>query len=514
MRRSNMIRALGAAAVALTATGVFLAVTPSAQAATAIPAHVFAPYFEAYNGDSLNGLSQQSGNKYLTMAFVQTATRGSCTVYWNGDTGMPIANSTFGSDIAAIRARGGDVIPSFGGYAADNGGTEIADSCTDVNQIAGQFEKIITTYDVTRIDLDIEDNSLTNSAGIDRRNKAVKIVEDWAAANGRSIQFVYTLPTTTGGLADSGLAVLRNAVTNNARIDVVNMMTFDYYDNQPHQMANDTKTAANGLHGQLQQLYPGKTSQQLWNMIGVTEMIGVDDFGPAETFTLADANAVASWATQQGIAELSFWALQRDNGGCPGGAASDTCSGISQNTWDFSHIFAPFTSGGGTSSPSPSRSVSPSPSRSTSPSPSHSTSPSPSQSQSSSPPAGGLSNGNFETGSLAPWTGSLCSVVTTPVHGGTKALKAAASSSDNAQCGQTVAVQANRAYTLTAWVQGSYAFLGATTGSGDVSTWTPGGSSWTKLTVTVNTGGSTSIKVWVHGWYGTGTIYVDDVTLA
>src|SRR3954453_18267235 len=110
MRRSL----IAAAAVALAATGVVLAVTPSAQEATAIPAHVFAPYFEAYNGDSLSGLSQQSGDKYLTMAFIQTASRGSCTVYWNGDTGMPIANATFGSDIAAIRARGGDVIPSFG----------------------------------------------------------------------------------------------------------------------------------------------------------------------------------------------------------------------------------------------------------------------------------------------------------------------------------------------------------------------------------------------------------------
>src|SRR5690349_5611012 len=380
MRRSLV----AVAAAAVCATAFVAAASPDAQAATTsrIPAHVFAPYFEAYNGDSLSGLSSQSGDKFLTLAFVQTPSRGSCTVYFNGDTSMPIASGTFGSDISAIRASGGDVIPSFGGYAADNGGTEIADSCTNVDSIAAQFEKVITTYDVTRLDLDIEDNSLTNSAGIDRRNKAIKKVEDWAAANGRLVEFSYTLPTTTSGLADSGLAVLRNAVSNNARVDIVNQMTFDYYDNQPHQMANDTKTASNGLHSQLQQLYPSKTSAQLWSMIGVTEMIGVDDFGPAETFTLADANAVYSWAVQQGIAELSFWALQRDNGGCPGGAAADTCSGISQNTWDFSHIFAPFTSGGGgTSSPSPSRSVSPSPSRSTSPSPSQSQS----QSQSQSP---------------------------------------------------------------------------------------------------------------------------------
>ncbi|MEV4509008.1 glycosyl hydrolase family 18 protein [Dactylosporangium sp. NPDC049525] len=501
------------AAVAMLGAAVALVVTAPAQAATTLPAHVFAPYFEAYNGDSLNGLSQQSGVKHLTLAFIQTATRGSCTVYFNGDTSMPIASSTFGADIAAIRARGGDVIPSFGGYAADNGGTEIADSCTDVNQIAAQFQKVITTYDVTRIDLDIEDNSLTNTAGIDRRNKAIKLTQDWAAANGRTVQFVYTLPTTTAGLADSGLAVLRNAVANNARVDIVNQMTFDYYDNQPHQMAQDTITASNGLHAQLGQLYPAKTAAQRWAMVGVTEMIGVDDFGPAETFTVADATTVLNWANQQGIASLSFWALQRDNGGCPGGAAADNCSGIQQSTWQFSHIFAPFTSG--TTSPSPSGSKSPSRSPSTSPSASTSPSRSPSTSPSTStPPGGGIVNGTFETGALSPWTCSLGSVVTTPVHGGTKALKAAASNSDTAQCSQTVGVSANRTYTLSAWVQGNYAFLGATTGAGDVSTWTPGGSTWTKLTVTVNTGSSTSIKVWLHGWYGTGTIYADDVTLA
>ena len=168
------------------------------------------------------------------MAFIQTATRGSCTPYWNGDTSMPIASATFGADIATIRARGGDVIPSFGGYAADNGGTEIADSCTESNQIAAAYEKVITTYDVTRIDLDIEDNSLTNTAGIDRRNKAIKLVEDWAAANGRTVQFHYTLPTTTTrARAPAAWRCCTTRSTNNARIDFVNLMTFDYYDKPP-----------------------------------------------------------------------------------------------------------------------------------------------------------------------------------------------------------------------------------------------------------------------------------------
>jgi chitinase len=352
MRRSRLVTLAALAAVA----AGFLALTgPDAQAAdrrgqhhyghSRIPAHVFAPYFEAWTGDSPAAVAKQSGDKYLTMAFVQTAAPGSCTALWNGDVALPIAASSFGADIAAIRASGGDVIPSFGGYSADNGGTEIADSCASVDAIAAQFVKLITTYGVTRIDLDIEDNSLSNVAGIDRRNKAVKKTEDWAAAHGRAIQFVYTLPTTTHGLEPDALAVLQNAVTNKARIDVVNLMTFDYYDELPHQMAADTKTAAAGLVGQLAILHPRTTTGQLWAMVGITEMIGVDDFGPAETFARADAPIVERWAARQGIAMLSFWAVQRDNGSCPGGAADDACSGVAQSTWQFSKTFQRFTSG-------------------------------------------------------------------------------------------------------------------------------------------------------------------------
>ncbi|GII89032.1 chitinase [Sphaerisporangium siamense] len=360
MQLRVMLRmALAVITTAAAALGFAVVGGTPAQAAAGIPAHVFAPYFEAWTGEDPATLAQQSGAKYLTMAFLQAATKGSCTAYWNGDTEMPISQSTFGASINTIRAAGGDVIPSFGGYTATNTGTEIADSCTNVNSIASVFQSIITTYGVTRIDLDIEDNSLNNSAGIDRRNKAIKLTQDWAAANGKTIQFSYTLPTTTSGLASSGLAVLRNAVTNGARIDVVNIMTFDYYDGATHQMATDTQNSAQGLFNQLKNLYPGKSDTELWGMIGVTEMIGIDDYGPAETFYTTDAAPVLNWAKSKGIAMISFWALQRDNGGCPGTGGSDSCSGIAQSTWFFSQAFAPFTSGG---TPSNDFSVSVSPS--------------------------------------------------------------------------------------------------------------------------------------------------------
>ncbi|WP_203910437.1 fibronectin type III domain-containing protein [Rhizocola hellebori] len=124
-----------------------------------------------------------------------------------------------------------------------------------------------------------------------------------------------------------------------------------------------------------------------------------------------------------------------------------------------------------------------------------------------------LSNPGFETGSLAPWscTGGLGSVVSTPVQAGTRALQGAASSSDNAQCTQTVAVQANTAYVLTGWVRGNYVYLGIT---GGASTWTPTAAAYTKLTVNFTTGaGQTSVQVFTHGWYGQGTYFADEISL-
>ena len=335
------------AGVAATIGGV-VAGSGTASAAT-IPAHVFAPYFEAWTGQSPATLSQQSGARYLTMAFLQTASSGSCTVYWNGSTSMPVSSSVFGSDFSTIRSNGGDVIPSFGGYTADTTNTEIADSCTSVSSVASQYENVITTYGVSRLDFDVEANSLGNSAGIDRRNKAIAAVEQWAASSGRTVQFSYTFPTSITGLESDTMAVLRNAISNGARIDVVNIMTFDYYLGTTQEMATDTETAASGLESQLAGLYPSKTSAQLWQMIGVTEMIGIDDYGSAETFTTADATTVESWAVSRGIDEISFWALQRDNGNCPGTGGQSTCSGISQPAWYFSQAFEPFTSGTTTS---------------------------------------------------------------------------------------------------------------------------------------------------------------------
>ena len=298
-----------------------------------LPPHVFAPYY--FNTtDTLAATSKASGAKYLTLAFLQTAKPGSCTVDWNGDPSMPVGK-TYAAGIAAVQAAGGNIVPSFGGASADSADEELADSCHSVSAIAGQYEKVVTTYHVTRLDLDTEEDSLNNYAGIDRRNKAVAMVERWAQRTHRSVQFVYTIPTNTTGTDQGGSYVLQNAVANGAQIAIVNIMTFDYYDNLPHEMADNTEGAAQQLYDRLHVLYPGKSPSQLWGMIGVTEDLGVDDYGPAETFTLADAGTVERWAAARGLAELSFWNVQDDN---------KAGSQQKQSPYEYSRILEPFTS--------------------------------------------------------------------------------------------------------------------------------------------------------------------------
>ncbi|MBP8535323.1 chitinase [Streptomyces sp. MK37H] len=125
-------------------------------------------------------------------------------------------------------------------------------------------------------------------------------------------------------------------------------------------------------------------------------------------------------------------------------------------------------------------------------------------------------NPGFESG-LSGWTCSAASgtTVASPVHSGSAALKATPAGSDNARCAQTVAVKPNSSYTLSAWVQGSYVYLGASgTGTTDVSTWTPSATGWQQLSTSFTTGaGTTSVTVYTHGWYGQPAYYADDISL-
>jgi len=310
------------------------------------PAQVFSPYFETWTSGSIPSFSSQSGVKYFNLGFLQASSAGSCTLTWDGNSSQAVTASAFGPQIGKLKQAGGNVALTFGGQSAGNNGTEIADSCTDVNSIAAAYESVISTYHVTRLDMDVELNSLNNTAGIDRRNKALVMTQAWAAQHGHSLQIQYTLPVQPSGLQPNALSVLQDAVSAGVHISVVNIMAFDYYDVPGTvEMGTEAIRAADSVHRQLAALYPKYSSKKLWATEGITFLPGIDD-NPSKTevTSLSDAKQILAFARDHSFGLISIWAIERDNGGCPGSVDSNSCSGISQDSWAFSHLLEPFTS--------------------------------------------------------------------------------------------------------------------------------------------------------------------------
>ncbi len=121
-----------------------------------------------------------------------------------------------------------------------------------------------------------------------------------------------------------------------------------------------------------------------------------------------------------------------------------------------------------------------------------------------------LANPGFEAGSLSGWTCANATTVSSPTHAGGYALAGTPVGADYAQCSQTVSVQPNTTYSVSAWVRGNPVYLGIT---GGPSTWSGNSSAYNQLSLTFTTGNQTSAQLYLHGWYGAGTYYADDVVL-
>jgi glycosyl hydrolase family 18 (putative chitinase) len=311
---------------------------PVAAASQVTPAATgfgVAPYVDMTNNQEpmLNDAISGGGLKAFTAAFVIGS---GCTPIW-GDT-LPVTNDpTVSGEISSAQSAGAQVIVSFGGA----GGVELAQSCTDANQLTSAYQSVIDTYHLSHLDFDVEGAAIADTTSVNRRFAAIKNLE---SANPGLVVSV-TIPVLPDGPDANGQTFLSDAKNDGARIDLINIMTMDYYgswDGNPQMGAYATQAAQATLN-YAKTLWPSETYGQL----GITPMIGQND-DSAEVFSEADAQTVVSFANSNGIGRLAFWSVDRDQP-CTGGVSGlPACSAISQSKLDFTRIFDGYNGGGGT----------------------------------------------------------------------------------------------------------------------------------------------------------------------
>ncbi len=308
---------------------------PSAPAD--VPDHMFSPYIDMAmsQGADLVAISEAADIEHFTLAFMLGSDEG---IGWQGagsiedDTLYTLSGTTTTilEQVQAIQARGGNITISFGGAA----GTEAALTAPNASVLQAQYQSVIDRSHVTSIDFDIEGAAVMDQHSITLRDQAIVGLQ---AAN-PDLQVSFTLPVMPTGLVESGLNLLRSAMSDGVRVDMVNIMTMDYgvgSDNNG-QMGVSAIQASEATQRQLAAL-------GLDAKIGITPMIGINDI-PSEVFTLADARMLLAYAqADPDVAMLSMWSVARDNGNSAGAPfTSSDSSGIAQNPYEFSSILNDF----------------------------------------------------------------------------------------------------------------------------------------------------------------------------
>ncbi|MFF3498471.1 chitinase [Streptomyces sp. NPDC003247] len=297
------------------------------ESATASSGTTYAPYVSAttsYDTDSTGSPSTYN------LAFV-ISDSSSCTPEWNGT--HAIDDTTVASRIAKLTDTGASVRVSFGGASGD----ELASTCDSVSELAEAYGAALDAAGSTKADFDIEGDDLTDSASVALRSQAIAQLQ----ADRPDLEVSFTVPVMPSGLDSDTLALLTSANKYDVQVSTINLMTMNYGSSYTGDMGEYAVTSATAAHTQLKDMF-GTSDEAAWKGMALTSMIGVNDVAN-ETFTLADAAEVRTFAEENGISWVSMWVTFRDTQ-CEDGASTEdaltTCSGVEQEDGAFAEAFA------------------------------------------------------------------------------------------------------------------------------------------------------------------------------
>ncbi|MFG3140214.1 chitinase [Streptomyces sp. NPDC048211] len=326
------LRALlcGAATAALATAGLAAFAAQQASGASADATalsnrwYAAAPYLMPHdnNPPDAGAIMDATGLKGFQLAFVLAPNGGGCSPTWDGTS--PVSTDTaVGSVIGAIRAKGGDVSVSIGGY----GGTKLGQTCSDAASTAAAYQQVITKYQLKAIDFDLEEPEYENTAAIAREIGAAKILQQ----NNPGLYVSVTTAGTADGTGWFGKQMLNEAKAQGFTPNNFSIMPFDGGFNG----AAAQTGALTNFNSILRSTF-GWDEATAYAHEGFSGMNGRSDTG--EYFGQADFQTVLDYATGHHMDRFTFWSLNRDRQCTPpdnNGKTSGTCSSVAQSDWDF-----------------------------------------------------------------------------------------------------------------------------------------------------------------------------------
>ncbi|WP_406431433.1 chitinase [Streptomyces sp. NBC_00631] len=323
-----------AAAVTLAAAGTTALVASNASGATTALSnrwYAAAPYLMPLDNNPPNAatIMDATGLKAFQLAFVLAPNGGGCTPTWGG-TAAVSSDTAVQSVINAIRAKGGDVSVSIGGY----GGTKLGQTCADAASTAAAYQQVITKYGLHAIDFDLEEPEYENTAAIKNEIGAAKILQQ----NNPGLYVSVTTPGTADGTGWFGKQMLLEAKSQGFTPNNFSIMPFD----GGFSGAASQTSALTNFNSILQSTF-GWDQATAYAHEGFSGMNGRSDTG--EYFTQTDFQTVLDYATSHNMDRFTFWSLNRDRQCSPvdnNGTTSGTCSSVAQGDWDFAKYSVKF----------------------------------------------------------------------------------------------------------------------------------------------------------------------------
>ncbi|MET9084482.1 carbohydrate-binding protein [Streptomyces sp. NPDC004237] len=323
-----------AAAVTLAAAGTTALVASDASGATTALSnrwYAAAPYLMPLdnNPPDAAAIMDASGLKAFQLAFVLAPNGGGCSPTWGG-TAAVSSDTAVQSVINTIRAKGGDVSVSIGGY----GGTKLGQTCADAASTAAAYQQVITKYGLHAIDFDLEEPEYENTAAIKNEIGAAKILQQ----NNPGLYVSVTTAGTADGTGWFGKQMLLEAKSQGFTPNNFSIMPFD----GGFSGAASQTGALTNFNAILQSTF-GWDQATAYAHEGFSGMNGRSDTG--EYFTQADFQTVLDYATSHNMDRFTFWSLNRDRQCTPvdnNGTTSGTCSSVAQSAWDFAKYSVKF----------------------------------------------------------------------------------------------------------------------------------------------------------------------------